>query len=56
MDIPALVRVLLDVIPNPWQGVRILDETLAHFRKEGVLEPARMSKTLRSPPSLRLSK
>ena len=38
MDIPALVRVLLDVIPNPWQGVRILDEALAHFRREGVSE------------------
>ncbi len=38
MDIPALVRMLLDVIPNPWQGVRILDEALAHFRQARVSE------------------
>lgn len=38
LDIPALVRLLLDVIPNPWQGVRILDETLAELRKRKIEE------------------
>ena len=28
LDIPFLVRQLLDVVPNPWQGMRILSETL----------------------------
>jgi type III restriction enzyme len=31
LDFPALVRLLLDVIPNPWQGARILKETLAEL-------------------------
>ena len=39
LDRPALVRRMLDVIPNPWQGVRILDEALARLRsREGVTE------------------
>ena len=38
LDIPFLVRQLLDVIPNPWQGVRILEETLDTLRKRGVTE------------------
>lgn len=33
LDEPALVRLLLDVIPNPWQGMRILRETLDALRK-----------------------
>lgn len=28
LDIPFLTRLLTDVIPNPWQAVRILEETL----------------------------
>lgn len=32
VDFPALVRLLLDVIPNPWQGSRILEETLTELR------------------------
>ena len=28
LDIPFMVRQLMDVIPNPWQGMRILSETL----------------------------
>jgi type III restriction enzyme len=32
------VRLLLDVIPNPWQGARILNETLAELRKRGIAE------------------
>ncbi|NCO37830.1 MAG: restriction endonuclease subunit R [Armatimonadetes bacterium CG_4_10_14_3_um_filter_66_18] len=38
LDFPALVRLLLDVIPNPWQGARILEETLTELRKRGIAE------------------
>lgn len=38
LDFPALVRLLVDVIPNPWQAARILEETLADLRKQGVEE------------------
>lgn len=38
LDIPFLVRQLLDVIPNPWQGMRILGDTLEVLRKSGVSE------------------
>lgn len=38
LDVPFFVRQLLDVIPNPWQGMRILDETLAILRSRGVSE------------------
>lgn len=38
LDFPALVRLLLDVIPNPWQGARILEETLSEVRKRGIAE------------------
>jgi len=38
LDVPALVRLLLDVIPNPWQGARILQETLAELRKRKIKE------------------
>lgn len=38
LDIPFLVRQLLDVVPNPWQGMRILDDTLAVLRGRGVSE------------------
>jgi type III restriction enzyme len=38
LDVPFLVRQLLDVIPNPWQGMRILDETLHILRARGVSE------------------
>jgi type III restriction enzyme len=33
LDRPALIRRMLDVVPNPWQGARILDDTLAKLRK-----------------------
>ena len=33
LDRPGLIRRMLDVIPNPWQGARILDEALAELRK-----------------------
>lgn len=38
LDIPFLVRQLLDVIPNPWQGMRILSETLGLLRDRGISE------------------
>jgi type III restriction enzyme len=38
LDFPALVRLLLDVIPNPWQGARILEETLIQLRKRPIAE------------------
>jgi len=33
LDSPSLIRLLLDVIPNPWQGARIWEETLAELRR-----------------------
>lgn len=33
LDRPSLIRRMLDVIPNPWQAARILDETLTVLRK-----------------------
>jgi type III restriction enzyme len=38
MDFPALVRLLADVIPSPWQAARILRATLARLRKRGISE------------------
>lgn len=38
LDVPFLVRQLLDVIPNPWQGMRILGETLEVLRDRGLSE------------------
>jgi len=38
IDVAFLVRQLLDVIPNPWQGMRILSETLDTLRQRGVSE------------------
>lgn len=38
LDVAFLVRQLLDVIPNPWQGLRILEETLETLRQRGVSE------------------
>lgn len=34
LDFAFLVRQLTDVVPNPWQGARILEETLEVLRKE----------------------
>ena len=36
LDAPYLVRQLLDVVPNPWQGMRLLEETLGALRNKGV--------------------
>ena len=38
IDVSFLVRQLLDVIPNPWQGMRVLAETLGTMRQRGVSE------------------
>lgn len=38
LDLSFLVRQLLDIIPNPWQGMRILSETLDILRQRGVSE------------------
>jgi type III restriction enzyme len=40
LELPALVRLLLDVIPNPWQGVRIVREALSSLRRRGFSEEA----------------
>ena len=34
LDRPGLIRRMLDVLPNPWQGARILDEALTTLRKK----------------------
>lgn len=36
LDAPYLVRQLLDVVPNPWQGMRLLEETLFTLRDQGI--------------------
>ena len=36
LDIPFLVRQLLEVIPNPWEATRILKEAIASLTKEGL--------------------
>jgi type III restriction enzyme len=33
IDLPHMIRQLLDVVPNPWQGARIVDSTLALLRR-----------------------
>lgn len=38
LDLAFLVRQLLDVIPNPWQGMRIFEEVLATLRDRGATE------------------
>lgn len=38
LDSPALVRLLLDVIPNPWQGARVWEETLTELRRRKISE------------------
>lgn len=38
LDKPYLVRQLLDVVPNPWQGMRLLEETLTALRNRDVTE------------------
>ena len=33
LDRPGLIRRMLDIVPNPWQGARILDEAIAALSK-----------------------
>jgi type III restriction enzyme len=33
VDRPGMARMMLDVVPNPWQGVRIIDDALVELRK-----------------------
>lgn len=33
IDRPGMARLMLTVVPNPWQGVRIIDEALDELRK-----------------------
>jgi type III restriction enzyme len=39
LDRAALIRRMLDVVPNPWQGARILDEALGRLRKRADEQP-----------------
>ena len=36
LDVPFLVRQLMEAVPNPWQAVRILEETLQALEKRGI--------------------
>lgn len=38
LDVAYLVRQLLDVVPNPWQGMRLLEGTLSTLREQGVTD------------------
>ncbi len=38
IETATLARLLLDVVPNPWQGARIVDGALAALRKRGIAE------------------
>lgn len=38
LETAALARLLLDVVPNPWQGARIVDQALDALRRRGISE------------------
>lgn len=38
LDIPSLARQLLDVVPNPWQGARIIGQAVESLRVRGFAE------------------
>jgi len=46
LDVSFLVRQLTEVIPNPWQAVRILTDTLNTLRHKGIGEDALFSNRL----------
>jgi type III restriction enzyme len=46
LDISFMVRQLTDVIPNPWQAMRVLTKTLDVLRSNGVTEEALFSNRL----------
>ncbi len=38
LETAALARLLLDVVPNPWQGARIVDQAVEALRQRGISE------------------
>ena len=38
LETGALARLLLDVVPNPWQGARIVDQAIEALRQRGISE------------------
>lgn len=38
LETSALARLLLDVVPNPWQGARIVDQAIEALRLRGISE------------------
>jgi type III restriction enzyme len=38
LETGALARLLLDVVPNPWQGARIVDQAIEALRERGISE------------------
>lgn len=38
VETAALARLLLDVVPNPWQGARIVDQAIEALRQRGISE------------------
>lgn len=36
LDFPFMVRQIMDVVPNPWQATRIIEETLSTLEKRGL--------------------
>lgn len=38
LETAALARLLLDVVPNPWQGARIVDQAIDALRRRGISE------------------
>jgi type III restriction enzyme len=36
LDFPFMVRQIMDVVPNPWQATRIIEETLSTLEKRGI--------------------
>jgi type III restriction enzyme len=54
MDFPALVRLLADVIPSPWQAARILRSTLAALRARGITEDQLLASRYRLVETMRM--
>jgi type III restriction enzyme len=54
LDFPALVRLLADVIPSPWQAACILRETLGVLRKRGFSDEQLVASRYRLLEAMRL--
>ena len=52
-NFPALVRLLVDVIPSPWQAARILRTTLAALRERGMTEDELLASRYRLTQTMR---